>query len=255
MRSAGLTIAVAIAYTSVIDPFARRLASVSSCSWWVRGPVRRVPLLTHRGPHHSRLQLGASPRLPREELLAGVRQGVETLGGPEAAAAWSAVAKEVASASAYSTDEAEEVLASAFGWKGWVELKQPVYLKPKWPPAAPRVQKALAWLREGPLAFRQEEIRNALAVKPIPYLTNPAKYYEKSRATAPYPWQTADAYRDLLTRHPQALQLVWNCELTDPAERGLGLEECDIHCDGKCTNCWRTATPKLKGEVLDGVEV
>ncbi|CAE7200186.1 Olah [Symbiodinium natans] len=113
----------------------------------------------------------------------------------------------------------------------------------------------LRWLREGPLQLTAEQLRRALAVKPLVYLKEPQASYERALQVAPEQWRSPQAFKALLLREPQVLDLTHNCLLTDPADRVKDEWGEAVHCDGKCTHCWRTATPKLMGQVLDGVEV
>eukprot|EP00933_Yihiella_yeosuensis_P012710 TRINITY_DN12177_c0_g4_i1.p1 TRINITY_DN12177_c0_g4~~TRINITY_DN12177_c0_g4_i1.p1 ORF type:complete len:272 (+),score=48.19 TRINITY_DN12177_c0_g4_i1:58-873(+) len=187
-----------------------------------------------------------------ELLLAAVREAVAERGG---ATNWEDAASAIADAAAVGKDEAEVMLAKAFGWKGWFELNRPVYLKPKLPPDASQVVTALEWLSKGPLALTPEQLRHALSVKPLAYLINPAESYTAALSIAPEQFSEASSFRELLLREPLALDLTHNCERTDPAERPLDAFGEAIHCDGQCTKCWRTVTPRFMGQVLDGVEV
>ncbi|CAE7568638.1 unnamed protein product [Symbiodinium microadriaticum] len=185
-------------------------------------------------------------------LLAAVREGVAERGGEEI---WQAGASALAQNLDASQEDAELILAKAFGWTGWYELNRPSYLKPKLPPAPQQIFEALSWLRQGPLQLTAEQLRNALAIKPLVYLKEPRSSYESALQVAPEQWRSPDAFKELLLREPQVLDLTHNCLLTDPAERIKDEWGEAVHCDGKCTHCWRTATPKLMGKVLDGVEV
>lgn len=149
-------------------------------------------------------------------------------------------------------EEAELVLALAFGWKAWVQLNKASYLKPKLPNPA-TIRQALQWLAEGPLHLGPQQIRFALSQRPTTvatYLGDPSGSYAKALETAPEQFSTPGSFREIVVQKPVALGLTWNCELTDPSTRSE-----EVHCDGQCTHCWRTATPGLMGRVLDGVEV
>eukprot|EP00439_Symbiodinium_sp_Y106_P062852 s751_g9.t1 len=167
-------------------------------------------------------------------LLAAVREGVAERGGGEI---WQAGARALAQNLDASQEDAELILAKAFGWTGWYELNRPSYLKPKLPPAPEEIFEALSWLRQGPLQLTAEQLRNALAIKPLVYLKEPRSSYELALQVAPEQWRAPDAFKE-----------THNCLLTDPAERVKDEWGEAVHCDGKCTHCWRTATPKLMGK-------
>mmetsp|Transcript_25277 Transcript_25277/g.46283 ORF Transcript_25277/g.46283 Transcript_25277/m.46283 type:complete len:264 (+) Transcript_25277:81-872(+) len=206
----------------------------------------RVPLRQRVGCHAA----ASTPPLS-SELLAEIRAGAAAMDGNDA---WQESAKILADAMAVELQEAEEVLAKAYGWKAWVQLNKADYIKREVPD--PQLLKSsMQWLIEGPLKLDPASIRDRLERSPKIYLSTPADCYRQALQVAPEDFQDPDDFRDLLQQHPEALGLTWNCELSDPAERGLDAWGERIHCDGKCTNCWRTATPRLRGGVLDGVEV
>ncbi|CAJ1402459.1 unnamed protein product [Effrenium voratum] len=120
--------------------------------------------------------------------------------------------------------------------------------------APEKIGRALRWLTQGPLQMTSEQLGKALAKKPLVYLLDPESSYQKALQVAPEQWRSAEALQALLRREPQVLDLTHNCLLTDPAERVINEDGQAVHCDGKCTHCWRTASPKLMGQVLDGVE-
>jgi len=185
-------------------------------------------------------------------LLAAVREGVAAKG---ATGAWEEVAVALASAAGMEVEEAELALAKALGWKAWFDLNRPVYLKPKLPPPPATVRAALQWLVEGPLRLSPTELHAALSNSPLVYLREPERSYSAALKAAPKQFSEPGSFRELLLREPSVLDLTWNCETTDPASRPLDAWGEAIHCDGQCTHCWRTATPRLMGQVLDGVEV
>eukprot|EP00435_Cladocopium_sp_Y103_P070879 s118_g36.t1 len=185
-------------------------------------------------------------------LLAAVHEDLSQKGQLQH---WQATAKAVAKTLEQGEEEAEMILAKAFGWTGWFQLNRPSYLQPKLPPALEKIEASLAWLIQGPLQMNSEQLRRALATKPQVYLENPQASYEKALQVAPEQWRSPKSFRDLLLKNPKVLDLTHNCLLTDPAERVINEDGEAVHCDGRCTNCWRVATPKLLGQVLDGVEV
>ena len=186
----------------------------------------------------------------------GLLQAIhEDLAQKEALTEWKASAGALAKALGQGEEDAELVLAKAFGWTGWFQLNRPSYLQPKLPPAPEQIEAALDWLSHGPLQLTSEHLRRALEIKPQVYLEHPQSSYEKALQVAPEQWRSPEALRELLLRKPQVLDLTHNCLLTDPAERVINEDGEALHCDGRCTNCWRVATPKLMGQVLDGVEV
>lgn len=185
-------------------------------------------------------------------LLAAVHEDLSQKGELQH---WQAAAKAVAKTLEQGEEEAEMILAKAFGWTGWFQLNRPSYLQPKLPPAPEKIEASLAWLIQGPLHMNSEQLRRALTTKPQVYLENPQGSYEKALQVAPEQWRTPESFRALLLKNPKVLDLTHNCLLTDPAERVINEDGEAVHCDGRCTNCWRVATPKLLGQVLDGVEV
>ncbi|CAE8598231.1 unnamed protein product [Polarella glacialis] len=174
------------------------------------------------------------------------------MGGTEA---WEDAANAVAAAIDSGTDEAEMALAKAFGWTGWFDLNRASYLKPKLPQDIGKLREALRWLSDGPLSLSPEQLRHALAIKPLAYLVGPEKSYHAALEVAPEQFSTPSAFRDLLLREPMALDLTHNCQLTDPDDRPMDDWGEPVHCDGQCTHCWRSSTPRFMGGVLDGVEV
>eukprot|EP00913_Durusdinium_trenchii_P014084 g13222.t2 len=132
-------------------------------------------------------------------------------------------------------EEAELILAKAFGWTGWFQLNRPSYLKPKLPPAPEQITQALRWLSDGPLQLSPQQLKVALAKKPQVYLLDPRASYEKALEVAPEQWRSAEAFRALLLKKPQVLDLTHNCLLTDPAERVINEDGEAVHCDGRCT--------------------
>jgi len=151
------------------------------------------------------------------------------------------------------------VLAKAYGWQAWVEMNQPVYLKPRLLPPPGQLRNSLRWLREGPLAMSENELKSALLAQPLPFFSGPAKKYRAARASAPEQWRDPKVFRELFRREPKVLQRTWNCCYTDPDERdrvmGMHSNGESFHCDGECTRCWRALTPGLMGLALDGVGV
>lgn len=198
----------------------------------------------------SALAAGSQP--DNKALLCAVRDGVAAMGG---SSVWEDAAQVIAAGLSSEYEEAEFILAKAFGWTGWYELNRPSYLKPKLPPDSSKLRESFRWLIEGPLRLSLEELKIALATKPLVYLQDPAASYAAAIQAAPEQFQSPEAFRNLLVTQPQILDLTHNCELTDPSERPVDAWGQAVHCDGRCTNCWRTATPRLLGKVLDGVEV
>lgn len=172
---------------------------------------------------------------------------------------WDAAVDAIASYCGGDHVHAQFVLAKAFKWKVWVEMNEPEYWKPKPPPPAEHLRRVLRWLREGPLAMTEDELKSALLSEPLPFLTNPAKKYVAARSCAPEQWRGREVFRELLRREPKILRLTWNCCYTDPSERArvLGMlpNGESLHCDGKCMECWRSVTPSLMNMRLDGVGV
>lgn len=172
---------------------------------------------------------------------------------------WDAAVDAIASYCGGDQMHAHYVLAKAFKWKVWVEMNEPEYWKPKPFPPAQHLRNVLRWLREGPLAMTEDELKSALLSEPLPFLTNPAKKYVAARSCAPEQWRGKEVFRELLRREPKVLRLTWNCCYTDPSERArvLGMLPTgeSLHCDGRCMECWRSVTPSLMGMRLDGVGV
>lgn len=185
-------------------------------------------------------------------LLADVHEGIAAIGG---ASRWKDTAAVIADGIGRDPHEAEMLLARAYGWKAWAELNRPSYLRPKLPPGPDEVRKAINWLTGAPLQLTREQLAAALNNSPKVYLSEPERSYAAALESAPEMFGEPGAFRELLLREPQVLDLTWNCERTDPASRPLDAWGEAIHCDGQCVHCWRTATPKLMGQVLDGVEV
>lgn len=189
-------------------------------------------------------------------MLSKARQGANEVLGD---GVWDAAVDAIASYTGGDHIHGHLVLAKAYGWQAWVELNKPVYLKPKPPPPVEQIHNALRWLREGPLAMTEDELKSALLTAAIPYLTNPAKKYKAARSCAPEQWRDPVIFRELLRQNPKVLKLTWNCCYTDPLERdrvmGMLSSGESLHCDGECTKCWRAVTPGLMGLALDGVGV
>eukprot|EP00419_Tripos_fusus_P032373 CAMPEP_0172781882 /NCGR_PEP_ID=MMETSP1074-20121228/203652_1 /TAXON_ID=2916 /ORGANISM="Ceratium fusus, Strain PA161109" /LENGTH=341 /DNA_ID=CAMNT_0013618861 /DNA_START=59 /DNA_END=1084 /DNA_ORIENTATION=+ len=199
-----------------------------------------------------------------EEALAAISSGVlrkareasiKILGD----GVWDAAVAAIATYNGGDHIHAHLVLANAYGWKAWIEMNQPVYLDPKPLPPVEQFHNSLRWLREGPLAMTEEELKSALVARPLPYLTNPAKKYKSARSCAPEQWRDPKIFRELVRREPKVLALTWNCCYTDPLERDrvLGVLSSgeSLHCDGECTKCWRAVTPGLMNLALDGIGV
>lgn len=186
------------------------------------------------------------------DLLPTIRDGLAAKGAIDD---WRDSAAALAAALGVQDEDAELVLARAYGWKAWAELGCAAYLRPKLPPSPTEIRAALDWLAQGPLTLSAKEIRAAVEDSPKLYLKEPAKLYEDALKAAPEPFAGAEAFGALVRREPGALGLTWNCELTDPETRVLDAWGEPIHCDGKCTHCWRTSKPRFLGKVLDGVEV
>jgi len=172
---------------------------------------------------------------------------------------WDAAADAIASYCGDDHIHAHLVLAKAYGWQGWIQMNKPAYLSPNPPHPAEQLRRSLKWLREGPLAMTEDELKDALLAQPMPYLTNPKKKYEGAISCAPEQWRKPEVFRELLRREPKVLQLTWNCQYTDPFERdrvmGLLSSGESFHCDGQCTKCWRAKIPSFMGVPLDGIGV
>lgn len=173
---------------------------------------------------------------PPAALAQAGREGSAERGGAEA---WAASAAAVAAAAGHGGEDAQAVLARAFGWSMWLAAGKPVYMKPD-VPVAEEVREALAWLSHGPLSLSQEELSAALAASPRAYLQGPEKSYAAVLEAAPEPFREPEALRALLLRQPKALELTHNCIGT---------------CDARCSRCWRPAGPRMAGKVLDGIMV
>jgi len=189
-------------------------------------------------------------------VLTRVRKAANSMLGD---GVWDAAVDAIASYCGGDHMHASYVLARAFKWKAWVEMNEPEYWKPKPPPPAKHLRLVLKWLREGPLAMTEDELKGALLSEPLPFLTNPARQYVAARSCAPEQWRGKEFFRELLRREPKILRLTWNCCYTDPSERGRVLGTLptgeSLHCDGKCMECWRSVTPSLMDMRLDGVGV
>jgi len=187
-----------------------------------------------------------------DDLLPAVRKGVAEMGGIDA---WKEVVATMVRATNMPELEAELALALAFNWKAWYQMNYPAYLQPGLPPHPNKVQDALQWLQDGPLHLSPDEQRVALEKCAKIYMTDPKSSYLAALSAAPEQFREPDAFRALLLREPHVLRLTYNCLNTDPDTRQiLALAE-PLPCDGQCRECWRTHTPQLIGEILDGVDV
>jgi len=172
---------------------------------------------------------------------------------------WDAAVDAIASYCGGDEIHAQFVLARAFNWQAWIEMNQPSYFKPTPPPPVEQLRTSLTWLREGPLAMTEDELKSALLAQPVPYMTSPEKNYKAARSCAPEQWRDPKVFRELLRIEPKVLQLTWNCCYTDPLQRdrvlGLDAQGESFHCDAECRTCWRAVTPGLMGLELDGCDV
>jgi len=75
---------------------------------------------------------------------------------------WDAAVDAVASYCGNDHILAHLVLAKAYGWQIWIEMDQPVYLKPRPLPPVEQLRNSLRWLREGPLAMTEKELASRL---------------------------------------------------------------------------------------------
>ena len=151
-----------------------------------------------------------------------IREAVLLAGGE---AAWEeSVQYLVESVSVLGTKQVtEQCLADAFGWKAWAKASERTrkFHRPKVPDPE-KLKDALAWLRDGPLALNDEQVKASILKAPKTYLDAPNESFRKSLGTAPRKYR--DNLIELIRLDPTVLEVTYNCD-------GEG-------CASECGRCW-----------------
>ena len=82
-------------------------------------------------------------------LAASVREALT----PESLAQWRTSARALAKACEVQEEEAEVMIAKAFGWSTWLAVNKAAYLRPQ-EPDAQQISEAIEYLTEGPLRLK-----------------------------------------------------------------------------------------------------
>ena len=152
------------------------------------------------------------------EFLVTVRDAVVDAGGDEA---WQESMQVLSHL--FDTHDAEQCLADAFGWKAWAHAPERTkkFHRPKVPDAT-KLREALDWLRDGPLALKDEQVQMAILKSPKTYLDAPNVSYGKALGTAPRKYR--ENLQELIRLDPAVLEVTYNCD-------GEG-------CASECGRCW-----------------
>lgn len=129
-------------------------------------------------------------------------------------------------------EDAELYLADAFRWKAWAtasdmmkKYQQPVI------PSAEKIREGINWLRDGPLAMNDDQIRKNIEQYPGIYLREPNLMYRKVLGSAPRKYRDDTALKFLIENDPNVLQVTFNCG--------------DEGCQSECGSCWVTYENRL----------
>lgn len=157
-----------------------------------------------------------------DAIVTMIREAVFLAGGE---AAWEESAQFLAeSVSMLGTKQVtEQCLADAFGWKAWAKASERTkkFHRPKVPDPE-KLKDALAWLRDGPLALNDEQVKTSILKAPKTYLDAPNESFRKSLGTAPRKYR--DNLIELIRLDPSVLEVTYNCD-------GEG-------CASECGRCW-----------------
>jgi hypothetical protein len=166
------------------------------------------------------LSLAATPSSDTT-LLPIIREAVAEAGGEDA---WKE-STQILSGMFELEEDAEWCLATAFQWQAWAKAADMVkrYQNPVVPDAT-KVQEALAWLQEGPLALTEEQMKTYIREYPQIYLVAPMESYRKVVGVAPRKYRDKAVLKELIQDNPNILQLTYNCD-------GEG-------CASECGSCW-----------------
>lgn len=171
--------------------------------------------------HGSNLRLRMTASV--SDLLPAIRKGVAEAGGE---GAWVESVDVLSDLLISEAEEAEMLLSSALGWKGWAQASESIrrYQNPLAPDAT-TLQQALTWLQEGPLELNPEQLRKAIRDSPKVYLVTPDETYKKALKAAPKEYRDPEAFKQILLEDPLVLQCTYNC-----SEEGC--------CQNECGSCW-----------------
>jgi hypothetical protein len=151
-----------------------------------------------------------------------IREAVVLAGGE---AAWEESVQSLAESVSImgTTKVTEQCLADAFGWKAWAKASERTrkFHRPKIPDPE-KLKDALAWLREGPLALNDEQLKVSILKSPKTYLDAPDESFRKALGTAPRKYR--DNLIELIRLDPTVLEVTYNCD-------GEG-------CASECGRCW-----------------
>jgi hypothetical protein len=162
-----------------------------------------------------------------EEVLKLIRQEVEQ---NDAMTAWNdCVSLLVQQLLPLQRHQAELLLGTALGWKGWVRVSPTSsarkYMTPPRIPDVTQLKNVLQWLQQGPLALQGQALTQAIQTSPNAYLLDPRTAYQVALQTAPACYKDDPSqFHALLLQDYSVLECSFNC-----AEEG---------CSSECGNCW-----------------
>ena len=124
----------------------------------------------------------------------------------------------------YNVQEAEWMLAEAFGWVRWMKVTSTIARKYMAQPILPSVselQSAMDWMTTHNL-----NVPHVIATSPESYLKEPHKTFQKVSSCAPRTYRDKDALLELLQTDAKAIQNTYNCD--------------GDSCASECGSCWVT---------------
>ncbi|CAB9527159.1 expressed unknown protein [Seminavis robusta] len=175
-----------------------------------------------------------------EEILEIVREGIAEA---DATAAWNECVTLLQDSGvvviATTQQETEMILATALEWRGWARVSSAMarkFMKPKQPDPV-KLQAALQWLKDGPLALSGDALGEAIQQSPAAYLIDPEAAYQEALQTAPAKYKDPDYFKAVLLQDPSVLECSYNCV--------------DEGCGSECGNCWVSYEIKRGSSVPD----
>lgn len=123
----------------------------------------------------------------------------------------------------YNVEEAEWMLAQAFGWVRWMKVTSTIARKYMAKPTIPSVselQSAIDWISSNNLS-----VAHVIVTAPESYLKEPQKNFQKASSCAPRNYR-GEAFLDLLQTDAKAIQNTYNCD--------------GDSCASECGSCWVT---------------
>ena len=156
------------------------------------------------------------------DILPAVREGVSDAGAGEE---WEKSVSMLVEAVESDVEDAEMLLATALNWKGWAVCSPTMrrFMKPQHP-STEELEKALEWLRFGPLSMDQDQLSKTVKEHPKLFISAPEATYKKALGAAPKEFRDPEDFKALVLNDPSAMNCTYNCD-----EDGCGSE---------CGNCW-----------------